>query len=730
MTDAVTQDPINGANSDWLKIAQFAFDNSTTYFDAGVRREIEQDIRQAQGQHPTGSKYLSDAYRSRSRFFRPKTRSAIRKQEAVAAAALFSNTDTVEITPWDETDNLQRDSACLHKELLNLRLRRSIPWFLTSVGAYQDALTVGLCCSYQWWHYNKKKGKDQPDTRLVPIENIRFDQSADWRDPVNTSPFFIEMIPMFVMDVTARMKRALDKDEPKWKTLATEELLAGVRSYSDSIRLQREAGRMDSQAQASSLQPYQLVWVHRNIAEIDGVDYMWYTLGKEKLLTDGTPLDETYWHGMRPYVVGYAMVETHKTYPSGIPRMTRDIQAELNENANSRMDNVKFAMHKRYFAKRGAQIELRSLTRNVPGSVTLMSDPATDVVAHETKDVTRSAYEEQDRLNQDFDETAGTFTKAATGDRGDLANKVGGAELLTQDANLLEGYMLRTWVETWVQPVLYQLLRLNMHYETDEWLLQLCGKKASAANNGDHIHITDNMLMQDLSLTVHVGIGATSPQQQLRNMLWGFHSIVEVLRDGTLDKYGLDPAEFINEVFGKLGYRDGTRFFDWGNTDPRMGALMQQVKQLQQALAAKEHPDIIAAKVKKMEAEIRKLEADKVESGVRAAFGAMEAGEVIAAVPDVAPVADMVLKAAGYTPPNPPGVDPGFAAPESSAAGITMNPVKNPHTGTEFNPAAAGHNLPPGIPSSTDPLSPKAPASPMTGVNRGIESRAQLQASK
>jgi hypothetical protein len=70
--------------------------------------------------------------------------------------------------------------------------------------------------------------------------------------------------------------------------------------------------------------------------------------------------------------------------------MNRDLQGELNEVRNLRLDNVKLAMNKRYFVKRGAQVDLRSLTRSTPGGVTLMNDPAKDVVINEVKDVTRA----------------------------------------------------------------------------------------------------------------------------------------------------------------------------------------------------------------------------------------------------------------------------------------------------------------------------------------------------
>src|SRR5271170_2848723 len=124
----------DGKNTDWMRVTINACKDGEQYFNAGIRREIEQDVRQFQSLHPINSKYLSDAYRARSKFFSPKTRAVIRKNEATAAAAFFSNTDVTEVTPWDDSDKMQQAGAALMKEWLNLRLRRTLPWFQISIG--------------------------------------------------------------------------------------------------------------------------------------------------------------------------------------------------------------------------------------------------------------------------------------------------------------------------------------------------------------------------------------------------------------------------------------------------------------------------------------------------------------------------------------------------------------------------------------------------------------------
>ena len=83
-----------------LSLARDAFNGSTSYFDGNIRTRIEQDIRRFQSRFPSGSKYLSDGYKTRSRIFRPKTRATIRKNEAVAAEAFFSTIAASRVTSF------------------------------------------------------------------------------------------------------------------------------------------------------------------------------------------------------------------------------------------------------------------------------------------------------------------------------------------------------------------------------------------------------------------------------------------------------------------------------------------------------------------------------------------------------------------------------------------------------------------------------------------------------
>ena len=162
-------------------------------------------------------------------------------------------------------------------------------------------------------------------------------------------------------------------------------------------------------------------------------------------------------------------------------------------------------------------------------------------------------------------------------------------------------------------------------------------------------------------------------------------------------------AEVIKEIFGKLGYKSGGRFFD-ENQDPAVTGLKAMVAQLEQRLAMKQDPELTRAQIRKIMAEIDNIQAERVKKGVESAYSAMQAAGVIAATPQTAPIADTVMAAAGYRTPVPPGVDPNFGteggAPLTEAAPAVGSEVPaNPHTHPNLpqSPLSAGDGAEAGI---------------------------------
>lgn len=581
-----------------MVLMKAAYDQSTTFIDNNYRKQWENNIKHWQSKHASGSKYNTEAYKYRSKFFRPKTRSVVRNKESAVVSAFFSSQDTTDIKPRNENDPIQRASAAINKELLNYRLTYTIPWYQICIGGFQDAMVVGNVVSCEEWEYEETdEGKilrDRPNIRLIPIENIRFSPAASWLDPVNSSPYWIELIPMYIMDIKSKMKQRENSKVKAWKELTDGVLMAATKQSYDSTRTVREGNREDKNDSKSTYNDFSIAWVHRNFVRLNGVDVTFYSLGTEYILSDPELVEDICPFGERPYSMGCSVIETHKQMPSGLGQLGEQIQKEINENANQRSDNVKFVMNKRWFVKRGAQVDLRSITNNVPGSVSLMTDPRADVVGQDFNDVTSSAYQEQNYLNVDFDETVGMFSAASINTNRNLNETVGGMQMLKANTNMLTEYDIRTVTETWLEKVIRHLIKLEQFYESDHVILAIAAEKAQLYQKFGVDEITDELLRMDLTTNVNYGVGGIDPATRMNTFITGL-SAIQVISEMQVTE--LDKMEMYKEIFAFMGYRDGLRFMVQGmaDEDPEKIQMMQMIQQyeeiinqLQQAIQTKQ----------------------------------------------------------------------------------------------------------------------------------------------
>lgn len=571
----------------WLQRAKDAYRFSTTYIDSNYRKAWDDSIRAFNSMHAADSKYNSELFRKRSNLYRPKTRAVIRKNEAAAASAYFSNLELVSVSPMNEAIKEERASAEVMEQLLKYRLTISIPWFMIMMGAIQDAQVQGASIAHVYWRFSERfdengevvSREDTPVIDIVPIENMRIDPSAHWLDPINSSPYLIHLIPMYWCDVKDRMNFP-DPKGRRWRKCPASAAFGRSDGADDSTRQARLGMHQDPSQQKRDISDYDIVWVHRHIHRWNGRDWEFYTLASERLLTQPELLSDTVWHGERPYVMGRAIVETHRPIPSSLPTLTRGLQEEANDIQNQRSDNVKFVLNKAYLVKRGKNVDLGSLVRNVPGRITLVDDPEKDVSELNWPDVTQSAYLEQDRIDGDFNDIAGNFSPLQVNTQRTPRESTHTMKMLQAPSNLLTEYMLKTHTETFAQPVLRQVMMLEQHYETDDVLLALAGQKAQIFQRYGINAVTDELLDRQLTLSVNVGMGATDPVMKLQRFVYAVMSFANIAK---APPPGMDLKEIAKEMFGLSGYQDGSRFMIEGQ-DPEVVKLMQQNRQLMMQL--------------------------------------------------------------------------------------------------------------------------------------------------
>lgn len=587
-------------------------------------KQWERNYRAFRSQHPSGSKYTSEAYKMRSKVFRPKTRSMIRRSEAMCAQAFFSNQDVANVTPTDDNNDQARASAAFYQEVLQYRLDasngpNSIPWFLTAMSAHQTAAVTGVIASMTYWEFAERDSgekqqiaqidpetggigiteepimetvRDRPMLELFPPENVGIDGGASWLDPANSSPYLILRRPMYVVDVKQRMKQNDPKTgQPKWKEHDDTVLMKAMTPSIDSTRQAREGDeRRDSkQNHMRAITSFSIVWIHENFIRYDGEDWHYFTIGTEAMLTDPKPVREVYPHagGERPVRIGYGLLEAFRVMPSGKPELIEGLQQESNEQTNLRIDAGRMALAGRPKVRQGRNINLEQLQRQIPGKPILVREPD-DVTWDDPPNVDPSAFAEQDRTNADMDEVAGIFSGSSVTTNRRMNETVGGMRLMANDAMGVGEYDLTVFAKTWVEPTLRDIVALEQRWETDPVVMALAADKAQLIQRYGIDQITDKFLEMRMTVRVNVGVGATDLDTKLQKFLQAHQHATEFLAG----VYGpevtarvLDAEEALNELFALSGYKDAARFAKFDEMpDPAVDALMQAVQQMQQEL--------------------------------------------------------------------------------------------------------------------------------------------------
>jgi hypothetical protein len=101
--------------------------------------------------------------------------------------------------------------------------------------------------------------------------------------------------------------------------------------------------------------------------------------------------------------------------------------------------------------------------------------------------------------------------------------------------------------------------------------------------------------------------------------------------------------------------RKGLGLTEEDDQDPEKAQLKQQIEQamqeiqdLQMQLKAKNPPEVIAAQVAKLMAEVDNLKSKTTETAVKSLYEAMQAAEAVVANPAIVPVADQISQSSGF----------------------------------------------------------------------------------
>jgi hypothetical protein len=221
---------------------------------------------------------------------------------------------------------------------------------------------------------------------------------------------------------------------------------------------------------------------------------------------------------------------------------------------------------------RGRKVDLNQVQRRAQNTIIQVQN-IDDIEWAEVPDVPPSSYQESNYINADFDDLSGSFNGGSVQTNREMNETVGGMRLLAGSANTVADFDLEVFVETWVEPVLFQVLRLEEYYESDEKVLMIAGERAQLFQKFGVDTITDQMLLSESTLTVKVGVGSSNdPQQRLQNFMMAAGALQQIFTpfvEGGMLKVIPNGDEIMNTIFGAAGFKDGgERFFQVEPMDP------------------------------------------------------------------------------------------------------------------------------------------------------------------
>jgi hypothetical protein len=584
-------------DDEFLKMVTESEAQAALYQAQVNRKSWSRTYRAFHQEHAVGSKYTSNDYKNRSKLFIPKTRSAIRKDMAAVAASLFGSVDAISTGPGDEADAGQRASADLIQALVNYRTSRSsgkaaLPWFHVAMGARQTSMLTGICLSKQYWKLEVKKHGtekfkidpndpnsvekerdvfkpiiDRPDAMLFPPENFTIDPTADWTNPAQDAAYIHLKFPMRIDEI----RRKQNDPRNPWKPLSLTELkavAANSRADMEAIRRSREQG-LDRYDETQTGRTFDVIWVFESFIRTAGEDWTFLSVGGKHLLTDPRPTEEVYpeQYGERPLALGYGSFEAFRIFPMSPAESWQMLQQQGNELQNLTLDAVKQSVMPVAKVVRGKQVDLEALKKRGQGTA-IMVNNADDVTWDRPPDIGAAVENLKKEIDIDFDDIAGQQNYGNVAQNNSLGKTLGGLKLAAGAANSVQEFDIRIWIETYVEKVLAQLVRLEQFYESDKIILGICGNKAKLLQKHGINEITDELLEDEVTNVCNAGLGSGDPQQRLAKLSDAVGVITPILqasKDFQSGKRKINADAFIEEVFGAVGYKDGgARFFEDG----------------------------------------------------------------------------------------------------------------------------------------------------------------------
>jgi hypothetical protein len=213
------------------------------------------------------------------------------------------------------------------------------------------------------------------------------------------------------------------------------------------------------------------------------------------MLTDPAPVEEVYPEqgGERPLVMGYGSLEAFRIFPMSPVESWQMLQQESNDIRNLSLDAIKQNIMPVTKVVRGRNVDLDQLKRRGQGTAIMVTNKD-DVTWEKVQSIGSDVQAITQKLDIEFDDLSGQQNYGTVQDNNNLGKTLGGLKLAAGAANAVQEYDIRVWIETWCEPVLNQLVKLEQYYESDPIVLGNCAASAPSCSEARHQRDHDELL--------------------------------------------------------------------------------------------------------------------------------------------------------------------------------------------------------------------------------------------
>lgn len=442
------------------------------------RGEFEEDVKESLERRRKSSLYVNKAY------------ALVQRLRASTEQAYFTNPSFASFSPlsiWTEDEAEKMQEA--FDTYWNKRMKPYVQFSKTTISGY----TYGTPVLKVYWANGKPVLED------VNIHDIYFDPSAKDSDDIR---LLVNNIYMTEEDVAANKKLGIYN-----KRFSLSDIQSG------NMQNEYRNNYLDLMQDGSSFGRVMLQDVYERL---DGSWYLTTTYNRTTILRERVKLED----GL-PFVIGKTVPaidsndgETVGVYSDSPLAPIYDLQKELNVRVNQEIDAIAEVLNPSFIAERNSGINEIDM-RKGPSKVLYVSN-LSSIQQYPVPNISQLSVNEE-RLRQDMEEITG-IQMLGSADTSSIVNRqtAEGMNILSSEKSLRTDAYIRTFNESFVEPLIEKIARLIWTYSDDKNLFKGIDRSKDF----------------DFNVSISAGLGATSLQSKLNGLDSAFQKFM-ALQDTT-----------------------------------------------------------------------------------------------------------------------------------------------------------------------------------------------------